>query len=115
MSSDELSDLVVLMTKNLTFKDKDTICDMLVIKNEDDNQKQRRYKKFKIGSETYLVYGVFDNTLKYGQYSLDVLMNAIYGELTTSEKDARMDVDNNKVTREWLEKITKVNNSIRLL
>ena len=106
MSSDELSDLVVAMTKNLTFKDKDTICDMLIIKNEDD-KKQRRYQKFKIGSETYIVHGVFDNTLKYGQYNLDVLMNAIYGGLTTSEKDARIDIDKNTVTREWLEKVTK--------
>ncbi|MDD5021514.1 MAG: hypothetical protein PHR82_05170 [Endomicrobiaceae bacterium] len=107
MSLNELSDLVVLMTKNLTFKDKDTICDMLIIKNEDYNQKQRRYKKFKIGGETYLVYGVFDNTLKYGQYSLDVLMNAIYGGITTSERDARINVDNSMITREWLEKISK--------
>ncbi len=106
MSPDELSDLIVAMTKDLTFKDKDTICDMLIIKNEGD-KKQRRYKKFRIGSETYVVHGVFDNSLKYGQYSLYSLMNAVYGELTTSEKDARVDINKDTVTREWLERVTK--------
>jgi len=105
MTPEELADLTVLMTKNLTFKDKDAICNMLVVQNK-GGKKSDRYKKFKIGSDTYLVYGVFDDSLKYGQYRFEVLKDAIYGGLTTSEKNARIDFDKNTITREWLEKIT---------
>ena len=106
MSPDEIADLTVLMTKDLTFKDKDAICNMLVFKN-DGGKKSDRYKRFKIGSDTYLVYGIFDGSLKYGQYRFEVLKDAIYGGLTSSEKNARIDVEKNTITKEWLEKITR--------
>lgn len=105
MSPDELNDLIVLMTQELSFKDKDAICKMIVFDSE--SGKANRYRKFKVGYRTYSVYGIFDNTLRYGQYTFESVKNAIYGGLTTSEKNARASVDKNSVTGEWLEKITR--------